>query len=273
MTTSHAAADSVAILTYHALVDAEDGLEAWDPGARLYVFTLEEFARQLDHLADEGFTTISMADLAAWHAGDAALPERPIVISFDDGHASNATLATPALAQRYQQAIFFVTAGQVGWDGRVSWDQLRGMLAAGMAVGSHTLTHRMPSTLSSEELGHELAESRRVLAEQLAAPIGFVASPTGYDSRHFAKLAKETGYTAAVQGVIGRNRRSTDRFALRRFVLKRTHGHDLFCRLVDPADRTYVRLRRRQAARNFVRRLVGPRAYEALRRVLLRGEP
>ena len=259
----------MAVVTYHAIVERAAELEAWEPGARLYVFTLDELRRQLDHLVAEGFATVSMGDFARWHAGEAELPERPVVVSFDDGHRSNAELAAPALGERGQRGVFFVTAGRVGRGDTVSWHQLEAMLGAGMEVGSHTLTHPCPSALSSAELERELAESKRVLEEGLGAPIDFVASPTGYDHRRFGALARQAGYKAALQGAIGRNRRSTDPFALRRFVLKRTHGFDTFCRLVDPASRAYVSLRVKQAARNAIRRLVGQRGYEAIRSLLI----
>ena len=258
------------VLTWHALVERPEELERWPPEARLYVFTLDEFRRQLDHLAAEGFTTIPMADLVRWQAGEGELPEKPILLSFDDGHRSNAELALPELRQRGQKAILFVTAGRVGTDAWLTWAQLRALLDAGMEVGSHTLTHRSPSTLSRDALRHELAESKRVLEEELGRAVDFVASPTGYDSRHFGPLAREVGYRAALQGVIGRNRRSTDPFALRRIVLKRSMPLDLFRCLVDPTRRAYRSLRTRQALRNGLRRALGTRAYEAIRCLVLK---
>ena len=268
-THSSTGADCVSVLTYHAVVATAPELEAWPPGARLYVFALDELCRQLDHLATEGFETITMAHFAQWHRGEAELPERPVVVSFDDGHRSNAELAVPALSERGQRAIFFVTAGRVGRDDVVTWEHLRAMLDAGMEVGSHTLTHRAPSSLTLAELEHELAESKRVLEEGTGASVDFVASPTGYDNRHFARLARQVGYHAALQGVIGRNRRSTDPFALRRFVLKRSHSFETFCCLVDPRSKVHIPMRIKQAARNAIRRLVGVRAYEAIRCRLL----
>ncbi|MFP4056872.1 MAG: polysaccharide deacetylase family protein [Candidatus Brocadiia bacterium] len=259
----------MAILTYHALVGRPAELEAWPPGARLYVFTLEEFCRQLDHLAGEGLEAVSMAHFVRWHQGEAELPPRPVVLAFDDGHRSNAELALPALQARGQRAIFFVTAGRVGREGCVTWDQLGGMLEAGMEVGSHTLTHPQPSRLGRPALRHELVESKRVLEDGLGREVAFVASPTGYDSRRFGALAHEAGYRAALQGVIGRNRRSTDLFALRRFVLKRSYGFETFRRLVEPRSKAHVPMRVRQAARNVVRHVLGPRGYEAIRRRLL----
>lgn len=154
----------------------------------------------------------------------------------------------------------------------MSWGDLSSLLEAGMEVGSHSLTHACPSTLSPDALRHELAESKRVLEEGLGAAVDFVSSPTGYDSRRFGPLAREAGYRAALQGVIGLNRRSTGLFALRRFVLKRSMDLDTFRRLVAPGSRAYVPLRIRQAARNAVRRVIGVRGYEALRRLLLGGD-
>lgn len=262
----------MAVLTYHAIVARPEELASFPPGARLYVFTLEELCRDLDYLASEGFTTISMADLVRWHEGDADLPARAIVVSFDDGHVSNAELAAPALCARGQEAIFFVTAGRVGRDRSfVTWAQLRAILGDGMAIGSHTLTHPFPSSLRPDELERELAESKRVLEDGLGRRVDFVASPSGYDSRHFARLARRAGYRAALQGKIKRNTRSTDLFSLGRFVLKRTHGFELFRRLVDPTGRAEVALRRRQRVRNAARRLLGARGYEAVRRFLLGG--
>jgi peptidoglycan/xylan/chitin deacetylase (PgdA/CDA1 family) len=152
----------------------------------------------------------------------------------------------------------------------LGWDGVGALRDAGMTIGSHTLTHRMPSTLSAAELEHELAESKRLLEERIGRAVDFVASPTGYDSRHFSRAARQAGYRAALQGAIGRNGRQADLFALRRIVIKRSYDFDLFRRLCDPADRTYRSLRRRQAARNLVRRILGPRGYEAVRGLLLR---
>jgi len=262
----------VTVLTWHALVERAEELHRWPPPARLYVFTLEEFRRQLDHLAAEGFSTLSMADLVRWHGGESGLPERPVVLTFDDGHRSNAELALPALVERRQQAAFFVTAGRVGTGEWLAWAQLRALCDAGMEAGSHSLTHPNPSALTREALRHELAESKRVLEAGLGRAVDFVASPTGYDSRHFGPLAREVGYRAALQGVIGRNRRSTDLFALRRIVLKRSCGFGLFCQLVNPASHAWRRLRASQAMRNAVRRVLGLRAYEAMRRLVLGRE-
>lgn len=257
------------MLTWHALVERPEELDRWPPPARLYVFTLDEFRRQLGHLAAEGFTTLSMAGLVRWHQGAAELPERPLVLTFDDGHRSNAEWALPALAERGQRAAFFVTAGRIGTEDWLSWAHLRALREADMEIGSHTLTHPPPASLTREQLRRELVESKRVLEEGLGGAVDFVASPTGYDSRRFGPLARAAGYKAALQGVIGRNRRSTDLFALRRIVLKRSMGFDLFCRLADPTSRAWQRLRLKQALRNACRRALGKRVYEAIRRRLL----
>jgi len=265
---------AVPVLTYHAIAARPEDLAAWTPGARLYVVTLDEFVRHLDHLASHGFSTVSMAAFARWLGGAGELPERPVVVSFDDGHASNATLAAPALRERGQRGIFFVTAGRVGRDPSfVTWEQLRQMLADGHEVGSHTLTHPFPAALSPAELEHELAESKRVLEAGLGAAVDFLASPSGYDSRHFARLARQVGYRAALQGRLAPNPRSADPFGLGRFVVKRAHSFDLFTRLIEPGSRAWWPLRRRQALRGAARRLLGPRAYEALRSLLLGEKP
>jgi peptidoglycan/xylan/chitin deacetylase (PgdA/CDA1 family) len=258
------------VLTYHAVVERPEDLDRWPAGARRYVFTADEFARHLDYLVAGKFETLALADLVRWLDGERELPERPVVLSFDDGHASNATRVTPALAERGQRGTFFITAGRIGRDESfVNWDQLLAMDEAGMEIGSHTLTHPFPSALKPQTLAHELRESKRILEDGLGTSVDYVSSPSGYDSRHFARLAREAGYRAALQGRLQPNERSTDRFALGRFVLKRAHDFELFVRLIEPGGRAWRPLRRRQMVRNAARAVLGPRGYEAVRSWLL----
>ncbi|HYR95514.1 MAG TPA: polysaccharide deacetylase family protein, partial [Candidatus Binatus sp.] len=62
-------------------------------------------------------------------------------LTFDDGHASDYTEAFPVLAELGLRATFFVVPTLVDTPGHVTWQQLREMVAGGMEIGSHSLTH------------------------------------------------------------------------------------------------------------------------------------
>ena len=86
----HAETADVAILMYHAFTEDEA-----DTGS-LYT-PASEFARQLSALRDAGYTSVGYADLIEFVSGDGKLPEKPLLISIDDGYQNNLDLAAPLL--------------------------------------------------------------------------------------------------------------------------------------------------------------------------------
>jgi len=101
----------------------------------------------------------------------------------------------------------------------LTWDQLREMARAGITIGSHTMTHPVLTTMSSQDAMRELAESKTILEREVGQPIAFFAYPFG-GHEHFNSeiqaLVKQAGYRAAFTAVNGFNHRDTNRFALRR---------------------------------------------------------
>ena len=107
----------------------------------------------------------------------------------------------------------------------LSWDQVEEMAAAGIAFGSHSVTHPNLARLSDAELGWELAESKRALEARLQRPIITLAYPIGtraaFDERVIA-AAKHAGFQLAVSYIRGANPLAgLDRFALRRHGITR----------------------------------------------------
>jgi peptidoglycan/xylan/chitin deacetylase (PgdA/CDA1 family) len=101
----------------------------------------------------------------------------------------------------------------------LDWNQIREMRRAGIAFGSHTVTHPVLSCLPEAELMTELRESRRQLSEMLDEPVVTFAYPNGKvgDYTERAKiLLKECGYKCAVTTVSGFNPSFADPFELKR---------------------------------------------------------
>jgi len=97
---------------------------------------------------------------------------------------------------------FQPTAAQREAYDMMSWDDLAALDPALVTTGSHTLTHPILTTLRTEEIDHELRESRRVLEQKLAREIAFFCYPNGsYDDRVYQ--AVKNNYSAAVTTEIG----------------------------------------------------------------------
>ncbi|MFQ6133229.1 MAG: polysaccharide deacetylase family protein [Armatimonadota bacterium] len=187
----------VPILCYHRLAE--------EPA--LYVETPQRFAQQMAFLAEEGYQTISAADLVAYLEGDEDLPEKPIIITFDDGLRSVYTQARPLLQKHGFTATLFLIAGSVGGEDSLTWDQVRRLHAAGYEIGSHTLTHAMLTRRREGEsesdwrrrLGKELADSKAKIEAEIGDTIVALAYPNGlYDDFAVVNAVREAGYTAAL---------------------------------------------------------------------------
>ncbi len=102
----------------------------------------------------------------------------------------------------------------------MSWDQIRALRAAGHAIGSHTLSHRVLATLTVEDQAREIHESQRVLEALLGAPIRSFAYPVGgpdHINPESVRLVREAGYSQAFTFNTGTARvPPTDRFQIPR---------------------------------------------------------
>jgi peptidoglycan/xylan/chitin deacetylase (PgdA/CDA1 family) len=75
-----------------------------------------------------------------------------------------------------------------------SWDGVRRLVAAGMSIGSHSLTHADLALLSEAEQCHELVQSKTELEQQVGCPVSTVAYPYGHQTDLTRRLAREAGY-------------------------------------------------------------------------------
>jgi peptidoglycan/xylan/chitin deacetylase (PgdA/CDA1 family) len=231
---------------------------------RPYVLETAVFNRQVDALARHEFPVVTVAQ---WYTSFRTA--RTIMLTFDDGHVSNHDLALPILCEYKLKATFYVTAGFIGTGATMNWGQIRALHAAGMEVGSHTMTHRPPLALSDEELRYELTTSRDVLENGLGAPVTSISSPTGFFNPRMKEIAREAGYRTLCFGQIGLVTDTGDPFSLNRIAVKRTMGLDEFDALLRFDRATLRRLKRRQLVPGLARKTLGSRFYLPIRRALM----
>ncbi len=99
------------------------------------------FAQQLDYLKQQGYHTITFNQLfdALYYGGP--LPQKPIILTFDDGYQDVYQFALPLLEAHGYSGMFYIITGKVGWNGYMSWDELHTLYSDGMQIGSHTVHH------------------------------------------------------------------------------------------------------------------------------------
>src|SRR5262249_13846868 len=101
-------------------------------------------------------------------------------LTFDDGVASDYEIAFPILCELGLRATFFVVPTLVDTPAYVGWAQLREMVAAGMEIGSHSMTHPVIDQLDRAALTHEFGESKRILEERLGTSVRSASLPLGW---------------------------------------------------------------------------------------------
>lgn len=115
---------AVPVLAYHGLNDAQDGASVSPEG----------FARQLRMLRNAGFESISVAQYARFRRGETAgLPERPVLITFDDGRLDSFRRADALLEAEHQRAVMFAPGGPIAAGDlfHLTWKELHVMRRSG----------------------------------------------------------------------------------------------------------------------------------------------
>ncbi len=205
------------ILEYHMVTENPR------PGAEKYVVPPADFAEQLDYLASEGYTTITPQDYARARKGKQTLPEKPVILSFDDGYEDNHRVVLPMLEERGMKAVFYVVTNDIGLPGYMTWDNLFDMERRGMEIGSHTANHIPLTTLPPEKQREELRLSKLMLEWKGLKTIYSFSYPTGaYDEGIVTMLAEED-YLTAVTGEAGLNNVETNPYLLHRVNIPPPH--------------------------------------------------
>lgn len=150
------------------------------------------FRAQMKYLADNGYTSLHFSDLRKLRDSGAALPEKSVLITFDDGYENNYLCAWPILREFGLKANIFVVFGTIGkanlwhdpasepWVNMATLAQLREMQESGtMEYGSHTMSHPRLSRLELGDAACEIAESKRQLETLLGRPVCAFAYPYG----------------------------------------------------------------------------------------------
>jgi peptidoglycan/xylan/chitin deacetylase (PgdA/CDA1 family) len=258
----------LAVLMYHEVSNSLEGVPA---GHRPYVIPIAAFQAQLQAMAAAGVAGTRLDTHLTAAPGATPPGARHCVITFDDGHESNYSTALPRLEAHGFHATFFITTGWVGRRPYMTWPELRALSAAGMEIGSHSVTHRAPASLSRTELENELRDSKKAIEDGLGTPVLTASSPTGFTNADMIPVARDAGYRALCFGHIGLWAGASEAFGIPRIPVKLGTSVEAVRRLAlgDPA---LIRsLRRSQVVRDGLKRALGVERYLALRRWLMRG--
>lgn len=218
----------VPILMYHYI-------SVPPPDADIYRLDLsvtpDQFANQLRWLRDNGFTTISLDDLYAALTGGARLPERPVILTFDDGYADAYDYAFPLLREYDMIGTFFVVTEWLdrARTGYLTWEQARAMAADGMSIQSHSRTHLdLTDGCDHDCLVYQLLGSVESIEAQTGTRPRFFCYPSGRYDEAVLELLPQVGLLAAVTTHAGTLHVNDGLLELKRVRVRGSTGLDTF---------------------------------------------
>ena len=195
-----------AVLAYHKIGTPSPG--AWETWFYVPERVFGEHLRCIDR---SGWTPIDGRAFVDGLAHPERLPQRSLLITFDDGYSSVLRVAAPLLARAGFPAVMFVPVLYVGstnvFDEGIepteplcSWDELRELESSGVSIESHGYSHARLSIMNASDWDPEFCAPKRMLEEQLGKRVTLFSYPygdRGTDAGATSLRLKDCGYHAA----------------------------------------------------------------------------
>lgn len=192
----------VPILCYHQIRN-------WKPTdskqAKDYIVPEAAFAEQMKMLADNGFHTISADQLYAYLTTGAALPSKPVMLTFDDTDLPQFTIAKPTMEKYGFKGLFFIMTVSLGRPNYMSREQVKALSDAGNEVGSHTWDHKNIKKFTDADWAIQIDKPTKTLESITGKTIKYFAYPFGLWNEAAIAPLKVHGFKAAFQLSAKRN--------------------------------------------------------------------
>lgn len=192
------------------------------------------FAAHLDALQQAGYTAISLYALLDHLTYGAPLPEKPVVLTFDDGYRDSYTNAFPLLRERGMTATFFIVTDFIN-DQRpeyLTWDMVRELYAEGMSIEGHGRNHVSLTNKDSDYLIWQALGTYESIEHEIGVRPRFVSYPAGEYSQLTIDIFRSAGYWAGFTTKQGATHSSDDLFQMRRIRVRASTSPEELLRLL-----------------------------------------
>lgn len=191
---------SVSILMYHHVSESTP---------RSTSVSADELREHLQYLQDNDFTVIDLHHALRGVRGEDSLPDKAVVITFDDAYENIFSAGRPILNEFDMPWTLFVTTGPIGQKpGRyMSWDQVRQLHEEGVIIANHTLDHaHMPRRQSGESesewrqrMAENILQAEQKILDEVGVSHQLFAYPYGEYDNELAALVEELGFIGFAQ--------------------------------------------------------------------------
>lgn len=219
----------VPVLYYHSVDPSE---------ANEVIISPEKLKEELTFIKDSGYTTLTMSELNDYILNNAPIPEKSIVITFDDGYADNYANAFPILKELDMKATIFVISNFTDKDGYyMTSQQIKEMSDYGIDIQSHTASHAHLNQLTYEEQLNELKTSKEKLESITEKPVISIAYPFGDYDDNTILASKEAGYSLSFNTNRGLSDRTDNPLSLNRIYVSSLYSIEQFKEILESTEK------------------------------------
>jgi peptidoglycan/xylan/chitin deacetylase (PgdA/CDA1 family) len=194
----------------------------------------------------------------------AQVPEKSLVITFDDGWADNYTNVLPILKEYGLRATIFVITGFIGRSNYMDWQQLREMSEAGISIQSHTVSHKPLAQLSKAEVEYEFEISKKTVEDHLGKHVHFLSIPHGVFNKKVLEIARDSDYHAICTSEPGYSHEYKNLPVMKRINISEQFQIGTFKKILERNEAVIFPMLLSKNVKNIAKRLIGQEKYRKL---------
>ena len=182
----------VPILAYHNVRPVNNS------GPAEQFITPEEFEHELGYLKENGFTALTMQEFADVIRLHKSIPEKSVVLSFDDSWDGQYVYALPLLRRYGYKGTFFIWTDMLDKKGRLTSENLKELVSSGMEVGGHGKSHmNLADVTDANLLRREIVDDKKVLEDRIGMRVTSFAYAFGKSNGTVTDFVRAAGYASS----------------------------------------------------------------------------
>lgn len=201
MSTSVHISFKIPILIYHYVEYVKDKGDKIRISLNIEPWAFDE---QVKTLKDAGYTFITPNQITQYFGNKINLPEKPVILTFDDGYRDFYTDVFPILKKYNVKAVAYIVPGFLDKPNNLTHWQLKEIAKSDLVeIAAHTVNHAYLKGLPEKRVRFEIEESKKMLEKELGIPVVSFAYPYGVFDLQAIEEVKKAGFKNAVSTIDG----------------------------------------------------------------------